>query len=704
MVRAFTAEVEASNITDYRAHGLSRPPITEALATAEVYELGAGAGCPVHIVHCSIGRGYELAAAYRAQGHAATIEACIHYLTLDEENDVRRLGGKAKINPPLRSRARSARRCGIISPPAMSPIVSTDHVSWSEDRKTDPNMLKNASGVPGLEVLYALLLKGLDERGLPLTHAARLLGAQSGQRCSASRHVKGALAVGRDADIVLCGAIPIATARPRAATISCPGAPMTASNCRFAWSATFLRGDCVAADGQRDWPSPGRVVSSSRRYRCTERRRNWPRPICRSMPTRLWADVMALAEITDPERPYTRRSFTPLFLEGRAWLARRFAEAGLAVRIDTAGNLIGRLDGADPALGVIAIGSHSDTVPSRRSLRRHRRRCHRARRSCARCAKRATRLRHPIEVIDFLAEEPSEYGLSCVGSRGMAGALDAAMLDLTDPSGETLRDALRRVGGDPGSAAPRRSVTDIERLPRTAHRAGHRAGIPSRSMSASSPRSSASGASRSCSRARPITPAPRRWLCASDALVAAANTVASVRRIAEQLAGEGNGLFRRHRRHTDGRAGRRQCHPRPLPPGDRCAHHRSGADGAFRRGDRTRERGACRRGAREARGRSRRCPTDRRSACDPTAARRASASRASARLERNRSRQRRRARRGLHEPHLPVGHDFRALPRRQEPRAGGMGGSRADRCRRSGCVASGQGARSIASIESKGAS
>ena len=92
MVRAFIAKVEASNITDYRAHGLSRPPITEALATAEVFELGAGAGCPVHIVHCSIGRGYELAAAYRAQGHAATIEACIHYLTLDEENDVRRLG------------------------------------------------------------------------------------------------------------------------------------------------------------------------------------------------------------------------------------------------------------------------------------------------------------------------------------------------------------------------------------------------------------------------------------------------------------------------------------------------------------------------------------------------------------------------------------------------------------------------------------
>ena len=79
---------------------------------------------------------------------------------------------------------------------------------------------------------------------------------------------------------------------------------------------------------------------------------------------RLWADVMALAEITDPERPYTRRSFTALFLEGRAWLAQKFTEAGLTVRIDTAGNLIGRLQGSNPALGVIAIGSHSDTVPS----------------------------------------------------------------------------------------------------------------------------------------------------------------------------------------------------------------------------------------------------------------------------------------------------------------------------------------------------
>ncbi|ARP97848.1 Zn-dependent hydrolase [Pseudorhodoplanes sinuspersici] len=161
---------------------------------------------------------------------------------------------------------------------------------------------------------------------------------------------------------------------------------------------------------------------------------------------RLWDDLMQLAAITEPDKPYTRRSFSPLFDEGRAWLRRRFEEAGLATRIDAAGNLIGRRDGSDPSLGTIMIGSHSDTVPSggrfdgiagvltaleiARSL-----------------ADRGVMLRHAIEVVDFLAEEPSEFGLSCIGSRGMAGAMEARMLGYNDPSGEVLAHAIDRVGG-----------------------------------------------------------------------------------------------------------------------------------------------------------------------------------------------------------------------------------------------------------------
>ena len=260
MVRAFMADVEAKGITDYTAHGLSRPPIAEALATAEVYELGAGAGCPVHIVHSSIARGYELAAAYRAQGHGATIEACVHYLTLDEENDVRRLGGKAKINPPLRPRHEVEALWHHLAAGNVT-IVSTDHVSWSEDRKTDPNMLKNASGIPGLEVLYALLLKGLDERKLPLTHAARLL-AHNPAALFRITHAKGALEPGRDADIVLMRREPSKYSAAASGNNFVSWSPYDGIDLPFRTIETYVRGACVATEGHViAEPGQGRFVS-----------------------------------------------------------------------------------------------------------------------------------------------------------------------------------------------------------------------------------------------------------------------------------------------------------------------------------------------------------------------------------------------------------------------------------------------------------
>jgi beta-ureidopropionase / N-carbamoyl-L-amino-acid hydrolase len=255
---------------------------------------------------------------------------------------------------------------------------------------------------------------------------------------------------------------------------------------------------------------------------------------------RLWDDVMALAEITDPARPYTRRSFTALFLEGRSLIAQRFADAGMTTRIDTAGNLIGRIEGTHPTLGVIAVGSHSDTVPSggrfdgiagvatgleiARALRDS-----------------GTRLRHTLEIIDFLAEEPSEYGLSCVGSRGMSGALDEKMLNLTELAGETLGSALQRVGGDPSSLKEAKR-DDIRAFLELHIEQG--IVLESRSLEV--------GIVTSIVGIRRIelvfqgeadhagtTPMNLRH----DALVAAAHTVVSVRETAEYLATEESGYF-----------------------------------------------------------------------------------------------------------------------------------------------------------------
>ena len=247
MVRAFMAEVRDSGVTDWRAHGRSRPPITETLAMAEIYEIGAATGCPAHVVHCSVGRGYELCAAYRAQGFASTVEACIHHLVLDEE-DAARLGGRSKCNPPIRSREEVEALWRHLAAGNVT-IVSTDHVSWPEKRKTDPDMLANASGLPGLEPLVALLLKGLDERGLPLTWAARLL-ALNPARLFRLGHSKGALEVGRDADVALVRRESWIYRAAASGNNFAPWSPYDGMALPFRVLQTFVRGECVASEGR----------------------------------------------------------------------------------------------------------------------------------------------------------------------------------------------------------------------------------------------------------------------------------------------------------------------------------------------------------------------------------------------------------------------------------------------------------------------
>jgi N-carbamoyl-L-amino-acid hydrolase len=167
---------------------------------------------------------------------------------------------------------------------------------------------------------------------------------------------------------------------------------------------------------------------------------------------RLWRRIEDLSRITEPGRPWTRRSFSPLFLEGRRWLAGEFRAAGLEPVIDAGGNLVANLEGRNPNLKPLVVGSHSDTVPSggrydgilgvlaalevAQSL-----------------VDSGERLRHSLRVYDFLAEEPSEFGVSCIGSRALAGALTPDLLDLVRPDGMTLREGLRFVGGDPDKLA-----------------------------------------------------------------------------------------------------------------------------------------------------------------------------------------------------------------------------------------------------------
>ena len=162
---------------------------------------------------------------------------------------------------------------------------------------------------------------------------------------------------------------------------------------------------------------------------------------------RIAADIEALAAITDRERPWTRRAFTPRFLEGRAYVEAAMRAAGLEPRIDAAGNLIGRRPGRRQGAGAIVVGSHSDTTPDggrfdgiagvvagleiARALK-----------------ERGVTLDHDLNVIDCLAEEVSIFGVSCVGSRAIAGVLPVDWLQRV-AAGKSLAAAIVEVGGDP---------------------------------------------------------------------------------------------------------------------------------------------------------------------------------------------------------------------------------------------------------------
>ncbi len=151
---------------------------------------------------------------------------------------------------------------------------------------------------------------------------------------------------------------------------------------------------------------------------------------------RLMKRLMALGDIgTTPGRGVNRLAFSPEDIQARTVVRRWMLAAGMTVRTDAAGNLIGRYEGRFPQAPTLGTGSHLDTVPNAGrydgaygvigGLEVVQTLCD-----------RNLRLDHPIEVIVFADEETT-----MIGSKAMAGLVskveDAALLAHLD-----------RIGGD----------------------------------------------------------------------------------------------------------------------------------------------------------------------------------------------------------------------------------------------------------------
>ena len=184
---------------------------------------------------------------------------------------------------------------------------------------------------------------------------------------------------------------------------------------------------------------------------------------------RLMDELHALARLTDcppaedsfpqPAQAVTRIVFTPRDLEARAWVKSRAEEAGFSVRVDAVGNTFIRWQGMDPTAAAVGTGSHTDAIPyagmydgtvgvlggleAMRALKAS-----------------GLRPRRSIELLMFTSEEPTRFGIGCLGSRLLGGVLEPQAADaLPDRLPETEPGApegltLRRVRETAGFQGP----------------------------------------------------------------------------------------------------------------------------------------------------------------------------------------------------------------------------------------------------------
>jgi ureidoglycolate amidohydrolase len=169
---------------------------------------------------------------------------------------------------------------------------------------------------------------------------------------------------------------------------------------------------------------------------------------------RLLTELQTLATFTDAEpaedgTAVTRIVFSADDLRARAWLKELAAAEGFKIRDDAVGNIFIRWTGSEPDLPPVATGSHTDAIPhagmydgtvgvlggleAMRALKRS-----------------GLRPRRSIELVMFTSEEPTRFGIGCLGSRLMSGTLDSNRADALQDKDEASLNAVRTAAGFAG--------------------------------------------------------------------------------------------------------------------------------------------------------------------------------------------------------------------------------------------------------------
>jgi beta-ureidopropionase / N-carbamoyl-L-amino-acid hydrolase len=165
----------------------------------------------------------------------------------------------------------------------------------------------------------------------------------------------------------------------------------------------------------------------------------------------LWRDLEPLGR--DPRTGgYRRFSWTPADAQCRAWFTRAAERRGLAVHPDANGNLWAWW--GPPRPGAVATGSHLDSVPDGGGFDGA------LGVATALAAVDLLEEKHfyperAVVLVAFTEEEGARFGVPCLGSRLLTGAVDPEIArDLTDDQGVTLAEAMASAGLDPALIGP----------------------------------------------------------------------------------------------------------------------------------------------------------------------------------------------------------------------------------------------------------
>jgi allantoinase len=232
----------------------SRPPRSEDGAVAQVLALARESGVRVHILHLSSSGALPLVAAARADGTRVTAETCPHYLTLTAE-EVPDGAAEFKCCPPIREAANQDLLWKGLADGTLDCVV-TDHSPSTADLKT-PDFATAWGGISGLQLSLSAVWTAARRRGHGLDDVVRWMSARTA--ALAGLEHKGALAAGRDADLVAFDPDASFTVDPAGLQHRNPVTAYAGRTLQGVVHATWLRGRRIYQDGSFTDPS-GRLL------------------------------------------------------------------------------------------------------------------------------------------------------------------------------------------------------------------------------------------------------------------------------------------------------------------------------------------------------------------------------------------------------------------------------------------------------------